>query len=213
MAIHDTRCTSSTEKTLPTVLKWIDYYFGPIRLPEASHGVVVQECLVPRISITILGTAKEPFLWARQRRTMKTVLFLCTGNYYRSRFAEILFNWQAAQQNLPWRADSRGLALDPRNLGPMSEFTINRLGRLELPIEDYLRLPMDLSVDDLNTAHHVVAVKESEHRPLISRRFPQWLDKFEFWMVDDIDCARPDEALPHLEKEVMSLLERLKHRS
>jgi protein-tyrosine-phosphatase len=23
----------------------------------------------------------------------RTVLFICTGNYYRSRFAEIFFNW------------------------------------------------------------------------------------------------------------------------
>ena len=32
----------------------------------------------------------------RSHPTMKTVLFLCTGNYYRSRFAEIFFNWHAA---------------------------------------------------------------------------------------------------------------------
>jgi len=36
-----------------------------------------------------------------------TVLFLCTGNYYRSRFAEILFNAVAAKEGLGWRADSR----------------------------------------------------------------------------------------------------------
>ena len=37
---------------------------------------------------------------------MKQVLFLCSGNYYRSRFAEHLFNWLAAKVNLSWRADS-----------------------------------------------------------------------------------------------------------
>ena len=39
---------------------------------------------------------------------MPTVLFLCSGNYYRSRFAEIFFNWLAPQQGLNWRAESRG---------------------------------------------------------------------------------------------------------
>ena len=39
------------------------------------------------------------------------VLFVCTGNYYRSRFAEAVFNHLAAARGLPWRAVSRGLAV------------------------------------------------------------------------------------------------------
>ncbi len=46
------------------------------------------------------------------KRSEKTVLFLCTGNYYRSRFAEALFNSVAGKMGLPWRASSRGLALE-----------------------------------------------------------------------------------------------------
>ena len=42
--------------------------------------------------------------------TEKTVLFLCTGNHYRSRFAEILFDSVARKLGLPWRASSKGLA-------------------------------------------------------------------------------------------------------
>ncbi len=55
---------------------------------------------------------------------MKTVLFLCTGNYYRSRYAEILFNAKAEIMELEWKAVSRGLAPDPRNPGPMFHETI-----------------------------------------------------------------------------------------
>src|SRR5262249_57225544 len=56
------------------------------------------------------------------RRSEKTVLFLCTGNYYRSRFAEALFNSVAGRMGLPWRASSRGLALERgvNNVGPMA---------------------------------------------------------------------------------------------
>lgn len=103
-----------------------------------------------------------------------------------------------------------GLALDPLNPGHMSQYTLSRLASMQIPVDQYLRYPRDLSVADLNSAQHVVAVKESEHRPLISKRFPQWLDRVEFWEVHDIDCASPEDALPHLEKEVFGLLQRLK---
>jgi protein-tyrosine-phosphatase len=43
------------------------------------------------------------------KHSEKTVLFLCTGNYYRSRFAEALFNSVAGKMGLPCRASSRGL--------------------------------------------------------------------------------------------------------
>jgi protein-tyrosine phosphatase len=49
------------------------------------------------------------------------VLFLCTGNYYRSRYAEVLFNSVAGKMSLAWKASSRGLALERgvNNVGPM----------------------------------------------------------------------------------------------
>ena len=42
-------------------------------------------------------------------KTFKTVVFVCTGNYYRSRFSEYLFNALAKKSGLQWRATSRGL--------------------------------------------------------------------------------------------------------
>lgn len=138
----------------------------------------------------------------------ETVLFLCTGNYYRSRFAEIFFNHLAKQHNLPWRAESRGLRLDSGNSGYMSRYTISRLGHLGISVAEYLRFPQDLTLTDLNSVQHVVAVKGTEHRPLMSARFPDWLNKVEFWEVHDIDCLGPEDALPHLEREVNQLFKR-----
>ena len=39
----------------------------------------------------------------------KLLLFVCTGNFYRSRHAEALFNWHAERHGLAARAFSRGL--------------------------------------------------------------------------------------------------------
>jgi len=51
----------------------------------------------------------------------KTILFLCTGNYYRSRFAEFS-SYPFQEDGLPWNAASRGLALERgiNNIGPMA---------------------------------------------------------------------------------------------
>ena len=66
------------------------------------------------------------------KRSEKTVLFLCTGNYYRSRLAEVLFNSVAGRMGLPWRASSRGLALERgvHNVGPMAASAVKALEAL-----------------------------------------------------------------------------------
>lgn len=140
---------------------------------------------------------------------MKTVLFLCTGNYYRSRYAEILFNSKAEETGLAWRAVSRGLAPDPRNPGPMSRDTVAALQKQQISVENYLRHPIEVTSADFESNDHVVAVKEDEHRPMILRKFPQWLDEVEFWHVHDLDCCGPEEAIPHLDQEVSGLMLRL----
>ena len=55
----------------------------------------------------------------------------------------------------------------------------------------------------------VVAMKECEHRPLLSGQFPEWADLVEYWHIDDVDCAEPHEALPLLEGKVRDLAARL----
>ena len=59
-----------------------------------------------------------------------TVLFLCTGNYFRSRFAEHYFNEQARLRNMDWQAASRGLQPSHENLGFMSRDALDRLCEL-----------------------------------------------------------------------------------
>ena len=79
----------------------------------------------------------------------RTLLFLCTGNYYRSRFAEILFNSVAARMGLHWIASSRGLALERgvNNVGPMAVLAIKALESLGVrAAEDVARIPAQVTL-------------------------------------------------------------------
>jgi protein-tyrosine phosphatase len=140
---------------------------------------------------------------------MKSLLFLCTGNYYRSRFAEFFFIWHSELRGLAWRAESRGLSLVKENVGPLSCHTVRRLAAHGISVEAHQRLPLAVCEDDFCSAHHIVAVKETEHRPLIEARFPAWVERVEFWQVHDVDCAPAEDAIPLLEGEVLRLLDRL----
>ena len=140
---------------------------------------------------------------------MKRVLFLCSGNYYRSRFAEIYFNWLAQERGLAWRAESRGLALDARNAGPISRYTLSSLAVRGISCDAYLRAPLPVTAADFAAAQRIIAVKEAEHRSIVEGRFAAWCDVVEYWRIHDVDCATPDEALPLLERAVSDLLERL----
>jgi protein-tyrosine phosphatase len=139
------------------------------------------------------------------------VLFLCTGNFYRSRFAEVYFNWLARREQIAWQADSRGLALDPNNIGPLSAHTRVYLDRLGIPLPDPLRHPLDATLRDFEAARLIVALKEAEHRPLMQSRFPVWVERVEYWRVHDLDFAPAAEALPQVKRHVEELFGRLQN--
>lgn len=138
------------------------------------------------------------------------LLFICSGNYYRSRFAELLFNAVASQSGLDWEADSRGIATQlAHGLGPISRRVLKGLADRGVEVNGRLRYPMQLQEIDLAEANLVIAMKEEEHRPYLEEEFPAWLNKIEYWNVHDIDVAPVDETLLHIEGQVWALVRRL----
>jgi protein-tyrosine phosphatase len=141
----------------------------------------------------------------------KTVLFLCTGNYYRSRFAEILFNQLVAKEKLDWRASSRGLKIGwPGNVGPISPHARSRLNELDIDCATMSNMPIELSAADLSAADLIIAMKEDEHRAMLASSFPAWENRVTYWHVHDLDGAAPDVALKEIEKLVRNLIIKLK---
>jgi len=123
----------------------------------------------------------------------------------------MLFNTLAARHDLPWTADSRGLALERGvdNHGPFARCVEERMQRdgHALPAS---RMPQQVSVEDLTKAHRVIALKEAEHRPLLSDRYPGWEERVEYWHVHDIDFALPEVALAEIEQRIADLVESLR---
>ncbi|MXX25645.1 MAG: low molecular weight phosphatase family protein [Caldilineaceae bacterium SB0668_bin_21] len=138
-----------------------------------------------------------------------TVLFLCTGNYYRSRFAEHFFNEHARRRKLAWQARSRGLQPSLENLGLMSRHALERLRRLGMAPGEPLRLPIDLQSSDLIAAALTIGMNEVEHRPLMAARFPEWTDQVRYWNIYDLDVTDADSGLAAIENAVLALLDEL----
>ena len=136
----------------------------------------------------------------------RTVLFLCTGNYYRSRFAQTLFNALADRAGLSWRASSRGLRAGLAGPGPISPYTVARVAELGIDCEDLRRMPAECAPRDLAHADLVIALKEDEHRPMLADRFTGWEDRVTYWHVHDIDVAKPEDALAEIEQLVGDLV-------
>jgi protein-tyrosine phosphatase len=142
---------------------------------------------------------------------MPTVLFLCSGNYYRSRFAELLFNHLAVDEGLDWRAESRGFRLSPANVGPLSRHAVAGLQARGIAVPEPRRSPRVVEAHDFDAFDRVIAVKEEEHRPLMLERFPQWAQRIDYWHIHDLDCSEPEIALVELENQVRGLVARLAH--
>jgi len=143
---------------------------------------------------------------------MHKILFICTGNYYRSRYAEYYFNALAAKQNLDWKAISRGLAVEELgggNIGPITPRAILRLKEKEITIENKIRYPIQLDQADLQAADLVIALNEPEHRALMQQRFPAWEDRITYWQVPDLDQVGSEIAFPKIEEFVTEQLQHL----
>lgn len=137
------------------------------------------------------------------------ILFLCTGNYYRSRYAEVLFNAWAKEENLNWEAFSRGLRPSPNNPGEISIFTRRVLEEKGLMPENP-RFPLSLIEEDLQASDWTIAMKDTEHRPMMQEQFPDWENEITYWEIHDIDKATPKEALPKIEEKLKEIIQKIK---
>jgi protein-tyrosine phosphatase len=142
---------------------------------------------------------------------MNTLLFLCTGNYYRSRYAECVFNAVATEQRLSWQAISRGLALDrgANNTGPISQTVCEALRTLGIDVPVPIRYPLPVQEHEFVSADLIIALEEAEHRPLLRERHPVWVDSVLYWQIRDVRPSPAYNPLQEIAQEVQHLIHRL----
>ncbi|MEO1037303.1 MAG: low molecular weight phosphatase family protein [Pseudomonadota bacterium] len=145
---------------------------------------------------------------------MQQILFLCTGNYYRSRFAEEYFNYYAQIRALNYRADSKGLARDmvtTGNVGPMSLYAIAMLRSLRIPAVRRNRFPLSVYLADFEHVDKVILLSGREHQPMLTEHFGDKVDSaiVHAFDIEDVHIEPETTALPRLRDSLDRLLSAL----
>lgn len=139
---------------------------------------------------------------------MSRILFICTANYYRSRFAEAVFNHLADRKGLDWTAFSRGLIPEEAPPG-LSPHAANGLRLVGVDPKFFPKDKTALCEEDFAEADRVVALKREEHEPMLRERFERHVDRIEFWDVSDIPHISPPQAMLEIKENIENLLEEL----
>ena len=139
----------------------------------------------------------------------KQVLFICTGNYYRSRFAEALFNQKACAAHSDWHAVSRGLRIVPSQHG-ISALTKRELNKRGVPPEFFGVGPRALAKEDLEKNDYIVLMDEAEHRPMLEKQFPVRDNaRIHYWHIGETYVMPPANACQAMSAQIEELLRTL----
>jgi protein-tyrosine phosphatase len=118
------------------------------------------------------GRLLHRFLASRMTDRCKRILFLCTGNYYRSRFVEelfILLNKKSCLGKHAPEALLKAGAGEHRTHLPLALEALQALGMSPRRAD---QLPLPCTLPDFRQADIVIGLKEAEHRSMVERRFP-----------------------------------------
>lgn len=146
---------------------------------------------------------------------MKKLLFLCTGNYYRSRFAEEYFNHLTKVQGIEWVAFSKGLSQEMPSLnnpGPVSKHTIEALHEREITGKNLGRFPLQVNEDDFVVYDKIIALSEDEHRPMLEIRFMHYNKNVTYFEVGDLPLEEPKSALNKLANLIDEMIDSIRNK-
>jgi protein-tyrosine phosphatase len=133
---------------------------------------------------------------AETRVPIKQFCFVCTGNLYRSKYAEACFNYLCIQNNITHiRAFSRGLRVQPTEKYEHGEsFTFP----IRLAVPSYKRIEnrnipfcligatnQMLDNYDCASSEKIILMNKDEHMPWMKKKHSDYLDKVECLEIGD----------------------------
>lgn len=144
----------------------------------------------------------------------KNITFVCTGNYYRSRYAEAYFNYISDLLNLNFKAYSYGLATHladelAEEHGEISPDSKGRLAEMGIPEKYFLRDRQPLTNDAIEDSDVIIAMDKEEHIPMIKESFPKYINQFNFFEIKDIFDWEPKQTLDETQKSVEMILNQI----
>ena len=133
---------------------------------------------------------------AEKRVPIKQFCFVCTGNLYRSKYAEACFNYLCIKNNVTnLRAFSRGLRVQPTEHYEHGESftfpirlaipTYKRMVKRKIPFCLIGATNQMLDNYDCASSDKIILMNKNEHMPCMQQKHSEYLDRVECLEIGD----------------------------
>ena len=136
---------------------------------------------------------------------MTKVLFVCTANIHRSRFAEEVFNYLSEKNKKSSSAFSAGLRVGDYNFRKIYYPALDNLEKFNILPKRADELSVHINNIDLNQYDRLICMDKNEHKPMIQSDPYLSTFKFEYWDITDMPKVDSNISLPKCYKQVESL--------
>ena len=140
---------------------------------------------------------------------MHNILFVCTANIFRSRFAEEVFNFLAAEERIPAKAFSAGLKVGEYHVRKIHRPALEQLDKLNIKPKRPNELSVHIDEVQLTKYNQLICMDKAEHKPMVLSNLKLKEFNFEYWDIIDEPKVLSDVSLPICYSKVKELLDGL----